>query len=81
MSPRESTRAALSRTKTAADRAASPFTTGSSSADKGRITVDLGPDLYRLFRTGTAWHSRKMNDVVRELVTAWLEEHPIDGLG
>jgi hypothetical protein len=50
----------------------------STSGEKGRITVDLGPDLYRNFNTATAWHDRKMNDVVRELVTAWLKDHPLD---
>jgi hypothetical protein len=50
----------------------------STSGEKGRITVDLGPDLYRNFKTATAWHDRKMNDVVRELVTAWLKDHPLD---
>lgn len=77
MSPRESTRAALARTRGVAAQSAQPFNTGmSTSAEKGRITVDLGPDLYRRFKTATAWHDRKMNDVVRELVTMWADEHP-----
>lgn len=77
--PHNATRAALARTRDAAPRSTQPFHTGAStSAEKGRITVDLGPDLYRSFKTTAAWHDRKMNDVVRELVTAWLEDHPLD---
>jgi hypothetical protein len=79
LSPRDATRAALARTRDAATRSSQPFHTAmSTSGEKGRITVDLGPDLYRNFNTATAWHDRKMNDVVRELVTAWLKDHPLD---
>ena len=77
--PHDATRAALARTRDAATRSTRPFHTAmSTSGEKGRITVDLGPDLYRNFKTATAWHDRKMNDVVRELVTAWLKDHPLD---
>jgi len=78
LSPRDA-RAALARTRDASSRNAQPFTTAmSTSGEKGRITVDLGPDRYRQFKTSAAWHDRKMNDVVRDLVDAWLAEHPLD---
>jgi hypothetical protein len=75
----DSTRAALSRTRgTAAAKSGQPFNTGaSSSGEKGRITVDLGTDLYRQFKASAALQGRQMNEVVRELVTAWLVEHPL----
>lgn len=79
MAPRESTRAALARTREAVNRTPQPFSTGlTTSGEKGRITVDLGADRYRKFKTSAAWHDRKMNDVVRDLVDAWLAEHPLD---
>ena len=77
--PREATRAALLRTKQPADKVAPAFSPGlSTSAEKGRITVDLGPELYRRFKAATAWDGRKMNDIVRELVSSWVDAHPID---
>jgi ParG len=79
VSPREATRAALLRTKQSVEKPAPVFSPGlSTSAEKGRITVDLGPELYRRFKAATAWDGRKMNDIVRELVTSWADSHPID---
>jgi ParG len=79
LSPREATRAALLRTKQSAGKPVPAFSPGlSTSAEKGRITVDLGPELYRRFKATSAWDGRKMNDIVRELVSSWVEAHPID---
>jgi hypothetical protein len=72
------TRAALARAAASADKKPQPFNTAASSgSDKGRITVDLGAELYRNFKTSCAWHDKQMNEVVRELVAAWFEDHPI----
>jgi len=79
LSPRDTTRAALARTKDSAAKEAQPFNTASAttSGAKGRITVDLGPELYRKLKTSAAWHDRKMNDVVRDLVQQWIADHPV----
>jgi hypothetical protein len=74
--PRNTT-AALKRTRDQAAAAPKPFNTGTTSvAEKGRITVDLGPGLYRDLKRSATWHERKMNDIVRELVAGWVKDHP-----
>lgn len=74
MSPPRNTAAALARTR---DQGGQPFRTASTSvAEKGRITIDLGPDLYRDLKRSATWHERKLADVVRELVGEWVASHP-----
>jgi hypothetical protein len=72
-------RKALEATRTVTVTRTAPFNTGISTAgEKGRITVDLGPDLYRSLKTTTSWHGEQMSDVIRDLVSQWVAEHPID---
>lgn len=74
--PPRNTAAALARTRDQAG-TGQPFRTGTTSvAEKGRITVDLGPDLYRDLKRSATWHERKLADIVRELVSQWVADHP-----
>lgn len=74
--PRDDTRAALARTRQAADTSAQPFRTSAGRDELGRITVDLH-EHYRPFKAACALEGRKMNEVVRELVAQWVAEHPL----
>jgi hypothetical protein len=76
----KSTKAALEGTREVTTTRRSPFQTGiASSAEKGRVTIDLGPDLYRSLKTATSWHGEQMSDVIRDLVSQWVAEHPVGG--
>lgn len=74
----KSTKAALEGTRSVTVTRSSPFQTGiTTSAEKGRVTIDLGPDLYRALKTATSWHGEQMSDVIRDLVSRWVAEHPV----
>ena len=76
----KSTKEALEGTRSVTVTRSLPFQTGiPTSAEKGRITVDLGPDLYRIFKTSSSWHGEQMSDVIRDLVSTWVAEHPVGG--
>jgi len=74
----KSTKAALEGTRSVTVTRSLPFQTGlSTSSERGRITVDLGSDTYRAFKTATSWHGEQMSDVIRDLVSTWVEAHPV----
>ena len=74
----KSTKAALENTRSVTVTRSLPFQRGlASSAEKGRVTIDLGPDLYRSLKTATSWHGEQMSDVIRDLVSTWVEAHPV----
>jgi hypothetical protein len=75
----KSTKAALESTRSVTVTRSSPFQTGIGSAEKGRVTIDLGSDAYRAFKTATSWHGEQMSDVIRDLVSQWVAEHPVGG--
>jgi hypothetical protein len=76
----KNTKAALEGTRSVTATRSLPFQTGlGTSAEKGRVTIDLGPDLYRSLKTATSWHGEQMSDVIRDLVSTWVAEHPIGG--
>jgi len=76
----KSTKAALESTRSVTVTRSLPFQTGiGTNAEKGRVTIDLGPDLYRSLKTATSWHGEQMSDVIRDLVSAWVAEHPVGG--
>jgi hypothetical protein len=74
----KSTKAALENTRSITVTRGLPFQTGiGTNSEKGRVTIDLGPDLYRIFKTASSWHGEQMSDVIRDLVSTWVANHPI----
>ncbi|MBV8981629.1 MAG: CopG family transcriptional regulator [Acidimicrobiia bacterium] len=74
---RKKIRAALSH-RAAGARQRPPLPSGlSASAEKGRVTLDLGDVLHRKVKARAAAQGRKMTDVGRELFEAWCEAKPL----
>ncbi len=75
------TKAALAKAAQARTRdTEQPFNTAatnSAGTGKGRITVDLGPDVYRRLKMRAAGYDKMMNEIIRELVEGWIAEHPL----